>query len=228
MIGRVVEEEIGCDVEIIESPFILDTTNLDLSLFRKSLEGAEYLLFFGALSVLKGLVTIADILYTLLSRYPKLKFVFIGKQNADYKGAPMMDYVWGRAKEHRDRVIYLGQLYHEQLYPIIANAKAVVLPSRIDNFPNTCLEAMAHRRVVIGTHGTSFEQLLVDGVSGFLCTIGDPESLLATVEKALGLTDEERVRMGEMAAARIHDLRPERVVRQLLDFYSEVIKKAGH
>jgi glycogen synthase len=225
IIGRVVEEEIGREVGIIESPFILDTTDLDLSLFSATIEGSEYLLFFGSLSVLKGLVTIADILYTLLSRYPKLKFVLVGKQIADYQRAPMMDYVWDRAKEHRDRVIYLGQLHHEQLYPIIANAKAVVLPSRIDNFPNTCLEAMALSQIVIGTHGTSFEQLLVDGVSGFLCDIDDPKSLLASIEKALGLTDETRARMGKMAAARIYDLRPERVVKQLLDFYYEVIKR---
>jgi len=226
IISKVVEQEIGREVGIIESPFLLDTTEFDQSIYRERLEGSEYLLFFGSLSVLKGLVTIADILYTLLSRYPKLKFVFVGKQNAEYQRAPMMNYVWGRAKEHRDRVIYLGQLYHEQLYPVIANAKAVVLPSRIDNFPNTCLEAMAHRRVVIGTRGTSFEQLLVDGVSGLLCDIGDPESLLAAVEKALGLTDEKRARIGEMAAARIRELRPERVVQQLLDYYTEVIKKA--
>jgi len=226
IISRVVEKEIGREVGIIESPFLLDTTEFDQSIYQERLEGSEYLLFFGSLSVLKGLVTIADILYTLLSRYPKLKFVFVGKQNAEYQRAPMMNYIWGRAKEHRDRVIYLGQLYHEQLYPIIANAKAVVLPSRIDNFPNTCLEAMAHRRVVIGTRGTSFEQLIADGVSGLLCDIGDPESLLAAVEKALGLTDEERAKMGEMAAARIRELRPERVVQQLLDYYTEVIKKA--
>ncbi len=227
IIDRIVAQVIGREVTLIESPFILDTTELDASVYQERLAGSEYLLFFGSLSVLKGLVTIAAMLHTLLQRHPRLKFVLVGKQNADYKGAPMMEYLWHQAKEDRDRVIYLGQLRHEQLYPIIANAKAVVLPSRVDNFPNTCLEAMAHKRVVIGTHGTSFEQLLVDGESGYLCDIGDPESLLAAVEKALALTDEERCRMGERAAARINELRPELIVRQLIDFYNSVISKSN-
>lgn len=226
IICRIVQQEMSRRITIIESPFILDTTDLDTSLFKTQLEGSEYLLFFGALSVLKGVVTIADILYPLLSCHPNLKFVLVGKQIADYQGAPMMNYVWNQARECRDRVIYLGQLHHEQLYPIIANARAVVLPSRIDNFPNACLEAMAFRRVVIGTRGTSFEQLLIDGVSGLLCEIGDTKSLLSAIERALGFTDEERAKMGDLAAARIKELSPERVVQQLLDFYSDVIRGA--
>src|ERR1051326_7456438 len=45
---------------------------------------------------------------------------------------------------------------------------SVVLPSLIDNLPNSCLEAMGLGRVVIGTKGTSFEELITDEANGFL------------------------------------------------------------
>ena len=42
------------------------------------------------------------------------------------------------------------------------------LPSKVDNLPNTCLEAMALKRVVIGSRtAASFDQLISDGVNGF-------------------------------------------------------------
>ena len=48
----------------------------------------------------------------------------------------------------------LDKLPHRQLYPVIAGARLVVLPSLIENLPNAGLEAMALGRAVIGTAGT--------------------------------------------------------------------------
>ena len=134
-----------------------------------------------------------------------------------------MDHVWTCAGAHRGRVLYLGKMPHAFLDPLISNANLVVLPSRIDNFPNTCLEAMSCERVVIGTRGASFEQLIDDGVNGFLCEIDAPENLLEVMQKAIDLPPESRKKMGEQAAKRIDTLRPETVVRELVDFYQTVI-----
>jgi glycosyltransferase involved in cell wall biosynthesis len=109
----------------------------------------------------------------------------------------------------------------------MGNARAVVIPSLVENFPNVCLEAMAHRCVVVGTRGIAFDQLLIDGVSGLLCEPGSPAGLVEAVGKALRLTEAERQAMGEKAAERIRALRPEIVVEQLLDFYRTVMERAG-
>lgn len=210
-------------VHVIESPFVLDQpADPDLSLL-KQLSGKEYLLFFGALNELKGLIVIAKMIRRLLENNPSLHFVFVGKQNSQYQGMEIIDYVRMMAGEHDRRIIYMGKLPHRQLYPILEHAAAVVLPSLVDNFPNTCLEAMAHRRVVVGTQGASFEQLIEDGVNGFLCEKGNPESLLITIEKALSLSDITRNKIGKKASARIERLRPEIAATKLEAFYEEVI-----
>jgi len=224
VIAEVVEKEVAQPVEVIEPPFTLDRREWDEQPYRDQLEGKKYLLFFGTLGVLKGVLAIAEILQALLEANPDLNFVFIGK-NTNYQGRPIIDYVWERAGSFRGRVLYLGQMKHCQLHPIISHATAVVLPSKIDNLPNTCLEAMALEGIVVGTRGASFDQLIEDGESGFLCSPGSPEDLLAMINKALGLSESERKDMGVKAAKRIEKLHPEKTIAQLFDYYRYVISR---
>lgn len=223
IVSALVEKDIGRPVEIIESPFLLDAAGEDDGPYRARLEGKKYLLFFGTLSVLKGIVTLARAIPGVLGRHPDLHFVLIGKERDGYLGMTMTDFVLSRAGDCRDRVVFFDRMRHEQLYPILRRAHAVVLPSRVDNFPNTCLEAMAHRRVIVGTRGTSFEQLLVDGESGFLCDTDDTAGLEEAMEKAIALPEDRRRAMGEKAWERVNGLRPEITTARLVSFYGRVV-----
>ena len=207
----------GREVEVIESPYAQSTDAVDERPCWESLRGRRYLLFFGSIGVLKGVGTIAEIIRPLLEAQADLHFVFVGK-DAGYRGRPMMQHVWEMAGPCRGRVLYLGKMRHCQLLPVIRQALAVVLPSRMDNLPNTCIEAMAEGKAVIGTRGTSFEQLIEDGVSGLLCDVDDPTALRASIERLLaepGLT----ASLGEKARARIAQLSGAQPLQNLLDFY---------
>jgi glycosyltransferase involved in cell wall biosynthesis len=168
LVCTILENELNRSIRLIESPFIFDNELDDNSVYDKYLSGKTYLLFFGTLGLVKGVGTILKILKLIFQRYQNLHFVFIGKDNGTPDGQPLVPQIIEMAGEFKDRVIYLGRLRHEQLYPIINQAYAVILPSRIENFSNACIEAMAHKRIVIGTRGTSFEQLIEDGRSGFM------------------------------------------------------------
>jgi|ERR1700693_493090 len=223
-VAAFVEKDVGKPVEIIESPFVMDILNSDETLYKNNLDGKKYLLYFGTLNELKGVANIAETLPILLKKYPGLYFVFAGKESS-YQGEPMMNYVRKKADKFIERVVHLGKMKHEQLYPIIKHAFGVVLPSLFDNFPNTCLEAMWHRRVIIGTKGTSFEQLLTNGLSGILCEAGNRDSLLTAIESAMCLSEKRRFEMGEAAYQRVLELKPEKVVKQLVCFYEKVINE---
>ena len=222
--ARAVEKASEKRVSIIESPCSWENQAIDETLFHDRLWGKRYLLFFGSIGLMKGVGLIAEIMENLLRKNPQLYFVFVGK-DLGYKAGNMIDYVESKAGVDKERVIYLGKLSRQKLFPIIQNAYAVVLPSRIDNFPNACLEAMAHKRVVIGTLGTSFEQLVKDGESGFLCKRDDPSDLMRVLEKVLNLSDQQRSEIGDRAFDRIWELRPEKLVKQLIDYYKEIISE---
>jgi glycosyltransferase involved in cell wall biosynthesis len=228
--ARAVENAIGRPVTVIETPFIMETVELDDSVYRLYLQHKKYLLFFGTIGLMKGCGLIAEIIYELLDQELDLYFAFVGKDTGylGYKGESIMDRIRKNAKQHVERIIHIDRLPHKYLYPIISHSYAVVLPSRVDNMPNACLEAMGHRKIVIGTDGASFEQLIVDGVSGFLCKIDDKRSLLEKIQKVLSLTPEEKNIIQENAWKRIQELHPDKVVNQLVEFYRQVINDFHH
>lgn len=213
-----VRNDLGIDVRLIETPFILDTSKLDTSVYDSLLKGKKYLLYWGTVSRLKGARNIIEILPELLTKHADLNFVFVGKAEPG-----IITELEQRTEDVRDRVIHVERLQHEQLYPIIQNSFAAILPSLYDNLPNTCIEAMAFGKAVVGTRGASFDQLIDDGVSGFLCEKNNSQDLLRVIEKVLASSTEELSKIGEKAVARIEMLKPEKVVVELVNFYSEVI-----
>lgn len=221
LIASEILEKENIKVSIIESPFIFNHINLDYS-FSNQLSGKKYLLFFGTLSLLKGLKTIAEILEALFSKNKDIYFVFIGK-DAGYNGGKMMDYIYQKASNFSDRIFYFDRMSHEKLYPFIKNAQAVILPSRIDNFPNACIEALAHGKIVVGTRNTGFDQLIEDGRNGYLCERDNGEELLQLIEKILALDESEVEKIQNNAKKGIEILKPCYVIEQLAQFYQNVI-----
>ena len=131
------------------------------------------------------------------------------------------------AGEYADRVIYAGRLVREQLYPLIKGAEVCLLPSRVENLSNACIEAMALGKIVIATDGASFEQLIEDRISGFLCQKDNSDSFLQAVCEALDMSEQDRVKMWEKATERIRELAPDKLYPKYMAFYQKVIQEWG-
>lgn len=214
-------------VDTIETPFIDDTPQKDMDFYQQTLSGKKYFLFFGTLYAEKGIFVIAEIIERMLMDNPDYYFVFIGSRYHNNSRDPLKE-LYRKAGKCRDRVLYFKPLRHASLYPVIEHADYVVLPSLMDNFPNACIEAMHFGRIVIGTDGTSFEQLITDGVNGFLAKPGDAESLYWKICEACALTSEQKQSMSEKAIQRIALLHPDIVVKQLIRYYEKAISRHSH
>ncbi len=224
LIGDIVSDRLGGkEVELIEGP-IKHIQGLDYELYNSTLVGKQYFLFFGSLGLLKGVKEIADMLNDLLFKYPNIHFVFIGK-DLGFNGEPMANYINRQANSFRERVLFLGVQRHDLLIPIILNSVAVVLPSRVDNLPNTCTESMLLRKVVIGTRGASFDQLIQDGVNGFLCEKENSKSLLQTLERVLALSPDEKIIVCDEANKRMENLSPDQFTKNLERFFIKNIER---
>ncbi len=226
LIAEILSKEIGVHGTIIESPFLINNDEWDTTVFDQSLKSKRYVLFYGTCSFLKGIHVIADLVESFLCSHSDYYFVICGKDtviNVENDNISAVEYVRLKANEYKDRVLYLGLLRRNQLYPIIQKAECCIFPSRIENLSNACIEAMSMGKIVIATEGASFEQLIVDKKNGFLCKRDCSDNFLNALERAIGLTESEKKAICDNALNRIKELAPDKIYEQYFHFYSEVI-----
>lgn len=219
VVAGFVRRKLPINIRIIESPFLLES-DLEIKPLRQ-LEGKKYLLFFGKLAVLKGIHIVKDAVYEILNSNSDLFFVFMGKDIEGYQ-----ERIMHAAGKNADRLIFLGNITDQRTkFGVIKNAFACTLPSRADNLPNTCIEAMGVGRVVIGTYGASFDQLIENKESGILIQRDSPRELVEAVRYVMSMSEEERAQMGQKAILRIQRMKPEIIYNELMEFYQDVIGK---
>lgn len=215
------------NVTVIETPFVNDVQEYDNQFYDNYLREKKYVLFFGSLYAEKGILVISEILETFLQKNPDYYFVFIG--NADIiNGESSTKILQKKAGKYTDRILISDALEHKRLYPVIQNSDVVVLPSLMENLSNACIEAMYFERVVIGTDGASFEQLITHGVNGLLCQIGDSHDLLEKIQMAVLMGENEKKEMGRLAKKRVNKLKPKYAVRNLVRLYEYVISNSKY
>lgn len=226
---KITAEAFGKDckrnVKVIETPFVNDVEEIDYQFVNYNLEGKKYVLFFGTLYPEKGILVITEILRKFLQRNKDYYFVFVGEVRK-IQGKDVRIIIKRSAGEFSDRIIISKPLQHNMLYPVIERADFVVLPSLMDNFPNACIEAMYFSKIVIGTDGASFEQIIKDGYNGFLCKIGDSEDLLNKMQQTVRLESRRRRFMEKNAHESTVRLQPQYTVKKLLSLYEYVIQKS--
>lgn len=83
---------------------------------------------------------------------------------------------------------------------------------------------MSLGKVVIGTERASFEQLITDGVNGFLSVVDSPESLKSCIDKVMSMEEAELIKMGEAARARVEKMAPEIIYQQVYELYQRTIR----
>lgn len=178
-------------IDVIYPPLTVSKVVLDDSFYNSELNGINYLLFFGSICRLKGIELIWDNLSKILSENRDIHFVFIGKGQ--------LPPLYHELLPHKNRIHTFGAMQHSKLFPVIMGAKAVVLPSIIDNLPNACLESMLLGKVVVGTRGASFEELIEDGVSGYLVNYHDENQFISIISKISQSSEEDLRKIGEKA-----------------------------
>lgn len=187
------------------------------------LAGRSYVLYFGRLEARKGVKTWIDALPKVLAEDPDLWAVFAG-QDLGIMGTPFKDYARQRLGPLMDRVVFLPRIPHEELFPLVASATLVVMPSIWESLANACLEAMALGRPVVATTGSGFSEVIEDGVSGFLVAPEDHERLAAAVNAALANRERLR-RVGHAAFMRARDYDLDTMAARLLDLYWDLVQR---
>jgi L-malate glycosyltransferase len=123
-----------------------------------------------------------------------------------------------------DSVRFLGK--QEAIEEILSVADLFMIPSQSESFGLAALEAMACRVPVLSSNAGGLPELNVEGVTGFLCDIGDVKGM---AEKAIYmLQDDERLeQFKDNALKRAKEFDLSLILPVYENYYREVIAKAS-
>jgi glycosyltransferase involved in cell wall biosynthesis len=103
----------------------------------------------------------------------------------------------------------------------------LVLPSRFEGFPNSVLEALACGKPAIVSSAANAENVVQEEETGYVFPVGDSIALAHCLRRALALSADARVAMGNKARATVEGRNSiGLMVRRFESLYDELLKSA--
>ena len=224
-IAKMYQKIYGLKPLVIRSPIRLKNFDEDYSIFNNLVHKKDYLLFFGRLNLVKGVDIFIDSLPRILKKYQDLSVLFIGENDLLTDGHNSLDLMKEKLSNYisEKRVVYSPSIPKNQLFPIIKNSMGVVIPSRVDNYPNSCLEAFPLGIPVIGSNESSLEEIVTDGQTGFLFENGSSDDLQNAIDKLINLNPDQRKEFNNNIKYDVQSFLEEDRVASLENYYHTVI-----
>jgi len=202
---------------------------IDDDVFKPSpLYGAKNrsIMYVGRLEMRKGVHILADAISRLNGEFPNITFLFVGKDtNTSPTNGSMKNYILQKAGEGVN-INFFDHVDRNQLAEYYQTAMFCVFPSLWENFPYTCLEAMACGMPVVASNTGGISEMIEDGVSGFLFKPGNVEDLYHKLKQLLKMSQQNLMKVGSEARSRIEDLYSRsNVAKESELFYHRIIDR---
>ena len=181
--------------------------------------------FLGRLEPRKGIIELARAIPTVLKQGPGLRFRFLGP-SWPYKQGDMKSWMLRILSGCRDSLEFAGPVTPAELPMHLAQCDAMVLPSRWENFPFACIEALASARAVVGSAAGGMAEMIEHGKTGLLVP---PRSPKAITEAILSLVRQPQLVRQLAEAGRksiVQKLAPERILPLQLASYERAIRQS--
>jgi glycogen synthase len=160
----------------------------------------------GRLEPRKGVIEWAEAVAMVSAEHAGLRADFVGGDTPLHATGgqgvrhAMLDRV---PRDARARFTFHGTRDRAGVGEILGTAFAAVVPSRWENFPYSCIEAMASGLPVVASPHGGMCELIVDGESGWIAADGSPKGLADALRRALATPAATREQMGAVAAATV-------------------------
>jgi glycosyltransferase involved in cell wall biosynthesis len=155
------------------------------------------ILFVGGMSLRKGVQYLVQAYQKI--KHPAKSLTFVGAPSASLIEGLTTRGLW------TEDAIVLGHIPQAELKQIMSRSHVLVLPSLEEGLAMVMAQAMACACPVVASNHTGAEDLMTDGVEGFIVPVRDVEAL---TEKLQQLADEPMLRdsMGEKALQKVQSL----------------------
>lgn len=209
--------------------FTIIHNGIDTRLFEKSNDSNEkdIILYFGTLIRKKGLLELPLAFNVIHEKNPDAQLVLVGKDASDIiSGNPS---TWQMMQElftpsALEKVTYFGPVAYSEVRKQIEKATVCVFPTYAEALPVSWLEAMAMEKAIVASNIGWGNEIVEDGVSGFLA---HPSNHQEYADRILQLLADSPLRenMEQNAKVRISthfDINL--IANQNLNFYQKIIQ----
>ena len=112
--------------------------------------------------------------------------------------------------------------HSDQIIEMISEADALVLPSYREGTPRTLLEGAAMGRPLLNTRVAGCQEVVKDGINGFLFEVKDAKSLAQKIRLFMALDHNERQEMGANSRRLAEEVFDE---KKVIDIYDQTIRR---
>lgn len=188
--------------------------------------GSRPVLYVGRIEARKGVFEFIHAAVAVARRYPQVRYQFVGSDVTAPDGESTLAALRGRIpRDVAGRFRFQPSIPHPELGRVLRAARFLVVPSRWDNFPNVCLEAMSLGRPVMVSPNGGMTEVVVDGVNGWVATSCSPQGFEEALLRAIAATPDECDRMGHAAASEINRVcGRDTVFAQRMNFHRRVVR----
>jgi glycosyltransferase involved in cell wall biosynthesis len=182
--------------------------------------------YVGRLEPRKGVAEWIDAAVDIARHYPDARFEFVGTNVIDTSWLATGGALESRIpRELKDRFRFAGQQNHSSLPSFLGRARIAVVPSRWDNLPHSCLEAMGTGLPILTTPTGGMAELVEDGVNGWVSEDTSRQGLREAAMRALTTSGSELAEMGLHASIAVErHCGNGQVVRDQLAFRHAVVR----
>lgn len=185
--------------------------------------------YVGRLEPRKGVIEWADAVVSVADEHPSVQFEFIGADLPYTGGLSVRQFVEKRIPDRmKPRFHFRGGQPRAKLLKFLMQARVAVVPSRWENFPNTCVEAMCSGLPVIASPEGGMAEMIKDGQTGWLASSSRNDGLATALKRALVTPPKEIAEMGHQASLEIREMCDnEKIVENHLDFRSRIANQGS-
>lgn len=185
------------------------------------------LLYIGTIIRKKGVLELPHILSRVLDKYPEAELIIIGGDAFDLK--TKSDSTWLLLQNALDgrlfsKVKYLGKVPYQQVQDYIRKANVCIFPTFAETFGMVTIESMALQKAVVNSNIGWSEELIDDGVNGFLV---HPKEHDLYAQRIVELLSDEALclRLGKAAGQKVVDkFDVDKKVNENIAYYDSIIK----
>lgn len=191
------------------------------AVYGSTMPREDYTLFFGRISKEKGILTL---LKAVKQMQHKEKLYVVGEGEL----RPELEQ-FAAENDLQARINFLGYKTGKELENVVRRAKCVVLASEwYENGPYAIAEASAYGTPCIVSNMGGLPETVVEGVTGYICRAGDPDSLAEKLDAVYALNEKEYSDMCQAAVEKArNDYGADRYLKAIVNLYTSLIERKG-